>query len=241
MDWVASRRRRWPNSYGPRMQGARPHERRDSQRADQSLPGAAALQGGRGPPVLRPGEPSRCHGQQIGRDAFPGRRRDLGQRQILPRQLRAAAGAAPRPDGPGRHRVAHGAVSSGQRSDRGDGSRPGRGRRAVSRACGGRPDIGRDRRNHLAHEQAGTDRHLGAGGLGRGRQPAGRGRSIRRAVSLSAVGDRRARRRCRRFREPAPGSQGAGELPDLCRPDDAPPSFQVWPRPSTQASTWCRG
>ena len=60
----------------------------------------------------------------------------------------------------------------------------------FSRACGGRTDAGRDHRDHLAHEQGGTDRHLRAGGAGRGRQPAGGGGPVRRAVSLPAVGGR---------------------------------------------------
>ena len=55
----------------------------------------------------------------------------------------------------------------------------------------GRPDAGRDHRNHPAHEQARADRHLRAGGAGRGRQSAGGGGPVRRTVSLPAIGNRR--------------------------------------------------
>ena len=54
-----------------------------------------------------------------------------------------------------------------------------------------RPAVGRDRRNHAAHEQGGTDRYRRTGAIGRGRQSSGGGRSVRRTVSLPAVGSRR--------------------------------------------------
>ena len=86
-------------------------------RSDESLPGAAAVPRGRGAPVLRPREPGRRDGRQAGGHPLPGGGRHLGQRQVVAGQLRAAAGAAPRPDGRRRHRLARGAVPPRQRSD----------------------------------------------------------------------------------------------------------------------------
>src|SRR5262249_9577425 len=78
-------------------------------------------------------------------------------------------------DGPRWHSLADGPVSAWQRSNQSNVPGAGPRERLVPRLPNGGVDANRDSRHHLAHEQAGADRHLRASEAGPGCQSAGGG------------------------------------------------------------------